>query len=145
MNANVPACGSMVFEGTLRCANDGSRERCVAEPGVNYCRFGAGADDDEWDTPDCGGGGSTSGGSYPGCCDFPGPPPMSPRFVDGWTCAGEIGETDICEPNRVCTWDKMSATTGVFFCALRDTDCAPAFCYLPENTNEDTSAGEVCD
>jgi hypothetical protein len=136
MNATVPACGSMVFRGTLRCANDGSPERCVAEPGVDYCRFGAGADDDEWDTPDC------NPTPRTGCCvyddDF-----NTMTLTAGDKCEGDEVEGDDtgCPPSRECTW----GSSGRFFCAQRDTDCSPAFCYEPDDTNKDTSAGEVCD
>ena len=103
-NATVPACGGMVFEGELQCPGDGTPARCVAEPGVNYCRFGSDADDDEWDTLDC-------DQTRTGCCLY-----------------------------TPFTW----GSAGAFFCAQRDTDCSPTFCYQPDDTNRDTSAGESC-
>ena len=131
-NATVPACGGMVFEGELQCPGDGTPARCVAEPGVNYCRFGSDADDDEWDTLDCDPTGT-------GCCLYT--PFDTSTLGTGTLCtSGAVNGTDGCSPSRVCTW----GSAGAFFCAQRDTDCSPTFCYQPDDTNRDTSAGESC-
>jgi len=139
-NATVDGCGTMTFPGSNMCDNDANPPEvdCVAEPIVDYCKYGADADSDEWN------GGTCKRGD--GCCLGSPMPPMT--TADGAECDFVVsGGEDLCAPSQECAADMSPASGPRWVCVLRDQDCAPTFCYDPTARNNEAmwaSIGDAC-